>query len=276
MNDILLFQPDDTVRAISFDGHFGIHRPLRNLDPSRTVKLKGHPRTKKILREHDRSCTCRTRDCVRLVLPQRTAGWQFAVDPSSRRMLGAIEHCQNENNAEKAKLLSAVMGMDKVEADSLIHDDACHFEQFIKKKKYSEHFDNIRYFVVDELDALVTLISELRGVQLQVDPAALDEVRTFLQGHEAETSKSATHVVLESYPDWWAPPGLVVQGTEDLEDLNRHMGFLHSLGVPLTLAERRTPAFRFFQDLEAWGSREAAPGVNQLMSPDIVGMGVGQ
>ena len=149
MNDILLFQPDDTVRAISFDGHFGIHRPLRNLDPSRTVKLKGHPRTKKILREHDRSCTCRTRDCVRLVLPQRTAGWQFAVDPSSRRMLGAIEHCQNENNAEKAKLLSAVMGMDKVEADLLIHDDACHFEQFIKKKKYSEHFDNIRYFVVD-------------------------------------------------------------------------------------------------------------------------------
>ncbi|OLP80215.1 hypothetical protein AK812_SmicGene39403 [Symbiodinium microadriaticum] len=89
----------------------------------------------------------------------------------------------------------------------------------------------------------------------------------------AETSKSATHVVLESYPDWWvrkrrAPPGLVVQGAEDLEELNRHMGFLHSLGVPLTLAERRTPAFRFFQDLEAWGSREAAPAVNQLMSPD--------
>ncbi|CAE7293057.1 unnamed protein product [Symbiodinium natans] len=137
-----------------------------------------------------------------------------------------------------------------------------------------------------ELDALLPLIAELRGVQLQADPASLAEVRTFLQSHEAETSKSATHVVLESYPDWWvrkrrAPPGLLVQGAADLEELNRHLGFLHSLGIPLTLAERRTRTFRFFQDLEAWGSREAAPAVTQLMSPEsplarLIGQVIGE
>eukprot|EP00913_Durusdinium_trenchii_P027273 g25587.t1 len=38
---------------------------------------------------------------------------------------------------------------------------------------------------------------------LEVDPVALNEVRIFLQEHEAESAKSATHLVLESYPDWW-------------------------------------------------------------------------
>ena len=41
MNDILLFEPDTGVDAISFDGHFGIHRPLCDLDPPRTVKAEG-------------------------------------------------------------------------------------------------------------------------------------------------------------------------------------------------------------------------------------------
>lgn len=139
----------------------------------------------------------------------------------------------------------------------------------------------------DETDGLLQLISDIRGVSLQADPVALNEVRAFLLRHEAESAKSASHTVLENYPDWWvrrrrAPPGLSIEGAEALEELNRHVGFMHSLGVPMTLAERRTtPCFRFFQDLEAWGSREAAPLAASLFSPDsaltrLIGAVVGE
>mmetsp|Transcript_81378 Transcript_81378/g.143637 ORF Transcript_81378/g.143637 Transcript_81378/m.143637 type:complete len:552 (-) Transcript_81378:84-1739(-) len=129
------------------------------------------------------------------------------------------------------------------------------------------------YGLEEDLDSMLPLISELRGVEkLQVDLAALHEVRTFLRQHEAESSNTATHIVLENYPDWWvqgrrAPAGLDVQGQENLEELQRHAGFLYSLGIPLTLAERRTPSFRFFLDIEAWGSREVAPP-SELIGPD--------
>ena len=129
------------------------------------------------------------------------------------------------------------------------------------------------------------MISEIRGVTIQVDPTTLNEVRDFLLEHEAETAKGATHTVLENYPDWWvrkrrAPPGLNLTG-EALDELNRHVGFMHSIGVPMTLAERRTPCFRFFQDLEAWGSREAAPVAASLFDPDsaltkLIGTVVGE
>ncbi|CAE8647886.1 unnamed protein product, partial [Polarella glacialis] len=46
------------------------------------------------------------------------------------------------------------------------------------------------------------------------------------------------------------------------------MGFLYGLRIPLTLAERRTTAFRFFQDVEAWGSREASFPSSDLIGPD--------
>ncbi|CAK9002426.1 Ribosome assembly protein 1 (EF-2 like GTPase) (Elongation factor-like 1), partial [Durusdinium trenchii] len=139
----------------------------------------------------------------------------------------------------------------------------------------------------EEVDGLLQLIADVRGESLEVDPVALNEVRIFLQEHEAESAKSATHLVLESYPDWWvrkkrAPPGLDIQGADALEELYRHVGFMHSLGVPMTLAERRTAqGFRFFQDLEAWGSREAAPLAETLFGPDsaltrLIGTVVGE
>ena len=152
MDGALLFPPSDVVNAISFDGHFGVHRHLSSFDPPRTVRLKGHPRTK-FLREHDRSCSCRAKDALRVVLPQRTAGWQFAVDPSSRRVLGAIEHVQNENNLDKVRLLKGVMKMELVKADLLIHDDICHFEQFVSHKKHAAAFTSIHYYVVDAFHA---------------------------------------------------------------------------------------------------------------------------
>mmetsp|Transcript_102353 Transcript_102353/g.319854 ORF Transcript_102353/g.319854 Transcript_102353/m.319854 type:complete len:567 (+) Transcript_102353:98-1798(+) len=121
---------------------------------------------------------------------------------------------------------------------------------------------------------LLAWAREVRGdEQLQADPAVLEQVRAFLWAKQAESVRTATHVVLEGYPDWWArgrraPPGLEIERQEDLEELYRHAGALFSLGIPLTLAERRTSAFRFFQDVEAWGTRETAMTVEELVGPD--------
>ena len=39
------------------------------------------------------------------------AGWHFAVDPCTRRALGAIEHAQNERNQDKMALVKSVLSM---------------------------------------------------------------------------------------------------------------------------------------------------------------------
>ena len=145
---VLTFPSPEPVSAVSFDGHFGVHRKLSKWDPPRTVKLKGHPRTKKIIRDDERSCSCKRKDAMRVVLPQRTAGWHFAVDPCSRRVLGAMEHVQNECNHDKMVLLKSVLNMKGVRADLLIHDDMCHFEPYAKKH-HSETFGGIRFWVID-------------------------------------------------------------------------------------------------------------------------------
>jgi len=118
-------------------------------------------------------------------------------------------------------------------------------------------------------------VREVRGAdQLQdTDRAALEEFRRFLQAKEAESVRSATHTVLENYPDWWckgrrAPPGLTLEGDRDLDELNRVIGKLHAMGIPLTLAEKRTSGFRFFQDLEAWGTRETSIAGEDLIGPE--------
>lgn len=123
-------------------------------------------------------------------------------------------------------------------------------------------------------DDILAWAREVRGEEhLQADPAILEQIMEFMQTHEAETTRVATHCVLENYPDWWAkgrraPPGLEISRQEDLEELYRHAGKLFGLGIPLTLAEKRTPSFRFFQDVEAWGSRENCMSVGELISPE--------
>ena len=107
--------------------------------------------------------------------------------------------------------------------------------------------------------------------QLQVEPGLLESIRAWLQSHEADSTLSATHTVLENYPDWWSRnnrrsqlPGLAISG-DDLEDLYQHVGRLHDLRIPLTLQERRTPLFRFFQDIEAWGSTKDSISSDRLV-----------
>ena len=139
----MLFKVPEQVKVISFDGHFGVHRKLVDkVDGPRTVRVSGHP---KKLREHERAASCARKDSLRYALPQRTAGWQFALDPESRKVLGAKEHISNESHADKAKLLRTTSN---VKPDVLIHDDMCHFEKFVKKRTPKD-FMGIRYWLVD-------------------------------------------------------------------------------------------------------------------------------
>jgi len=102
----------------------------------------------KLVQGYERSCHCKKKDAVRQVLPNRTAGWQFASDPKTGKVLGAFEHFVHEKNEDKVALLQAVLVMPQVGADLLVHDDACHFEQFVMKNK-SAGFDAIKFYFVD-------------------------------------------------------------------------------------------------------------------------------
>ena len=115
-------------------------------EPRRTVAQKGRPM--KLLPEHERSCHCKKKDAVRQVLPDRTAGWQLAMDPKTGKVLGAYEHIINDRNEDKVALLQKVLAMPNMNVDVLVHDDACHFEQYVDKTK-SDGFDHIRFYLVD-------------------------------------------------------------------------------------------------------------------------------
>jgi hypothetical protein len=146
-NPLLLFPPSSPVDAVAFDGHFGVHRVLlASVEPARQVKLKGRPM--KLMYEYERSCQCKKKDAVRQVLPDRTAGWQFALDPMTGKVLGAYEHVVNERNEDKVALLQKVLALPMVSADLLLHDDACHFESFVNSRN-CEGFENIKYYMVD-------------------------------------------------------------------------------------------------------------------------------
>ena len=102
----------------------------------------------KLLKDDERSCSCKRKDVGRAALPQRTAGWHFAVDPDSRRVLGAVEHVQNECNADKITLLKPVLSMQNVTATLLIHVTCGHFEA-VAKKYHAKLVANVRHFVID-------------------------------------------------------------------------------------------------------------------------------
>jgi hypothetical protein len=151
----LLFSCPTKVKELCFDGHFGVHRQLEtNVDPPRSVALRGRPRLMKY-KEHERSCSCANKEKTHVALPNRTAGWQFVVDPESRRVLGAKEHLQNECVADKMSIVGDILQMENVEeCDGLVHDDNCTFEKAVAKSAdppVKDVFKRIKYYVVDLL-----------------------------------------------------------------------------------------------------------------------------
>jgi len=119
---------------------------------------------------------------------------------------------------------------------------------------------------------------ELRAEKLDVQADELAEISGFLNSHHAESTKEATHLILENFPDWYAagkaggrraPPGLFFEhGSQEEEDFFKHAATLFGMGIPLTLAERRTSTFRLFQDIDIWGSANDAMSVTRLLSPE--------
>ena len=128
--------PPSSVCVLSFDGHFGVHR---NLNPKwgeapRTVRCRGRPRKK--YTQEQRTCTCANKAKQRVTMKNRTAGWQFVIDPKSRRVLAAKEHLVNECSPDKVEVVRAAMKMKKVNANAIIHDDACHFEAHVHRHQF--------------------------------------------------------------------------------------------------------------------------------------------
>ena len=150
-HDPFFFPPSSNVKVLSFDGHFGVHRRLRkDFESPRSVALRGRPKKKKYQKEQ-RTCTCANKEKERAVLQNRTAGWQFVIDPHSRHVVAAMERTVNESTKEKAHLIAKTMNIPKVNPNLLIHDDACHFEQHVKKSKaMKKTFKKIQHYVVDE------------------------------------------------------------------------------------------------------------------------------
>mmetsp|Transcript_58917 Transcript_58917/g.140625 ORF Transcript_58917/g.140625 Transcript_58917/m.140625 type:complete len:570 (+) Transcript_58917:139-1848(+) len=117
---------------------------------------------------------------------------------------------------------------------------------------------------------LLKTIQEVRHVtSIDADPNLLQQIAEFLQSHLAESPQEASHLVLESYPDWWcrcfkAVAGLTISSSED-EQLYQHVATLYRAGIPLTLAERRTPLFRFFLEIEAWGTAKESISQDELI-----------
>jgi hypothetical protein len=147
--DALLFPPVSTVTALSFDGLFGVNRQLEpKVDPPRTKRHKGRP--KKAYKEHERTRSCVKKDFTHVAFSNRTGGWQFVVDPDSKRCLGAYEHIENENMEDKSHVVEAVMAMPDVDPDLVMHDDVCHFEPYVKKRR-PEKYAGVKYWIVDAL-----------------------------------------------------------------------------------------------------------------------------
>lgn len=146
------FHTPSKVQILSFDGHFGVHRRLNPEwgEEPRTIRPRGRPRTKKYGKDQ-RTCTCAHKDRQRITKANRTAGWQFVIDPQSRRVVAAKEHIVNETCADKVDAVQAAMALPKVHANALIHDDACHFQNYVQRRQsLKKTFRSIQHTIVDE------------------------------------------------------------------------------------------------------------------------------
>jgi hypothetical protein len=180
-----LFPPPMPVTALSFDGHFGVHRLLDpKVDPPREKALVGRPKGSKNIKkgavggcrcrptgrlvkkstskpkrssptsavtyyqDYERSIPCTSKAKQRRALPNHTAGWQFVLDAVSKRCLGAKEHLQNELMTDKTVIVKAVMKMPKVSPNLLIHDSCCFFEKHVKKYDAAS-YKSVKHFVID-------------------------------------------------------------------------------------------------------------------------------
>ena len=133
------------------DENFGLRRHfVPGINPPRTKQLPRRPR--KALREDERSCSCARKGSRHLALPKRTAGWQFAVNSSSRKVLAASEHKATESHGDKSSLLQGLCANPQFVPDVVIHDDACHLQAYVRKH-HLDSFRNVKHYIHYIVDA---------------------------------------------------------------------------------------------------------------------------
>jgi len=99
----------------------------------------------------------------------------------------------------------------------------------------------------------------------------MEKVSKFMQEHETPSATDCTHTVFDSYIDWWmnSKPTFKLAIAEDntLETMYKYLTQMYDLGIPLTLAEKRSPEIRFVQDIEIWGTKEETIKAEELLHP---------
>jgi len=101
----------------------------------------------------------------------------------------------------------------------------------------------------------------------------LEKTAHFLEARETSNPQDATHQVLKDFSDWWCggqknTKKLAIAETGTLEVLYEHIAKMYELGAALTLGERRTEQFSFFQDIEIRGSKDNKIDYRDIAGPD--------
>jgi len=96
---------------------------------------------------------------------------------------------------------------------------------------------------------------------------SLAETAKYLEARETTDPQDATHLVLKNFGDWWCGQNCSKRlAVGSVEVLYGHIAKMYMLGVPLTLGERLTNQFTFFQDIEIRGTKD-----DKIEYKDIVG-----
>ena len=75
-------------------------------------------------------------------------GWQFAMNPSSRKVLAALEHKASESHEDRVRLSHGLFAHPRFAPDLVIHDDACHLEAYVRKH-HPDSFPSVKHYIVD-------------------------------------------------------------------------------------------------------------------------------
>jgi len=111
-------------------------------------------------------------------------------------------------------------------------------------------------------------VDSLAHENVQAIGELLQRIRTFLKAHETASKNDCTHSVIDNFQDWWmdgrSTCKLAIAEDNTVEQLYSMISALCDLGIPLTLAETRSPQMRFIQEVEIWGNQQEAVGVSEL------------
>jgi len=118
-------------------------------------------------------------------------------------------------------------------------------------------------------------IRRFREVDIQHTPdihETLSKIQKFLQDHETQSNNDVTHSVFDNFPDWWQGNKtnfkLAIAEDSTIDLLYKYISTVYDMNVPLTLAEKRTAEIRLVQDIEVWGTKNAALKAEDLFTTE--------